>query len=91
MHIPAFPPRLEEWEPGQPLKEPPLPRWTLNPLPPGVTREQAAEVVGATPWARRLAEGQARKGGLRPGTRAYEGFVKEYAQAVATGMVRGIE
>jgi len=63
----------------------------FNPLPPGITPEQAAEVVGATPWARRLAEGQARKGGLQPGTRAYERFVQEYARAVAEGLVRGIE
>lgn len=91
MHIPAFPPRLKEWEPGQPFKEPPLPRWTFNPLPPGVTTEQAVEVIGATPWARRLAEGQARKGGLRPGTRVWNEFVANYTRAVSQGLVRGIE
>lgn len=91
MHIPAFPPRPEDWEPGQPFQEPPLPRWTFNPLPPGVTIEQAGEIVAQTPWARRLAQGQAKTGGLRQGTRIYENFVNRYAEAVATGMVRNIE
>ena len=91
MHIPAFPPRFDEWDPGQPLKEPPLPRWAMNPLPPGITMEQATDVIAATPWARRLAEGQARKGGLQPGSRTYEKFVTEYARAVSQGMAGRIE
>lgn len=91
MHIPAFPPLMDEWTPGQPFKDPPVPRWVLNPLPPGISREQASEVVSLTPWARRLAEGQARKGGLKPGSKTYDNFVEQYALAVAAGMVRGIQ
>ena len=42
--LPEFPPRIEQWAPGDPFEgEPPLPRWMWNParkwLPPDVRRE----------------------------------------------------
>jgi len=31
LKLPSFPPKFEEWQPGEPFKEPPLPRFILNP------------------------------------------------------------
>jgi len=31
MSLPSFPPKIEEWLPGEAFKEPPLPKFALNP------------------------------------------------------------
>jgi len=80
-------------------KGPPVPRfmpkwpWVNNPgnpLPEGVTREEAIEIIAATPWAERAARGMARLGGLMPGTPEFESFVRHYRSAVARGMVEAM-
>jgi len=47
-----------------------MPKWPWvhnpgNPLPEGVSKEEAIEIIAATPWAERAARGMARLGGLR--------------------------
>jgi hypothetical protein len=58
------------------------------PLPPGITEEDLIDIVSKSKWARDLAIGIATRGGLKPGTKAYETFVDTFSKAVATGWVR---
>jgi hypothetical protein len=91
---------VEELLPQEPDKGPPLPcglniKWPWvhnpgNPLPKGVTKEEAIEIIAATPWAERAARGMARLGGLTIGTPEYETFVSHYRYALARGMVEAM-
>lgn len=92
MHLPHFPPKIEEWFPGEIFRELPLPRWLIRSpeLPPGVTYEQAVSVIAGGAWARGLAEGIARRGGLTPDTPEWRKFVDTFSRAVAEGMLRRI-
>lgn len=58
-------------------------------LPPGVTREEAIEVVASSEWAQNLAAGWLRRffPEMRPGTPEYEKKKWEIARAVAAGIV----
>jgi len=72
-----------------------MPKWPWvhnpgNPLPEGVSKEEAIEIIAATPWAERAARGMARLGGLTPGTPEYNMFIEHYRKAVAKGMVEAI-
>ncbi|MEM2455178.1 MAG: hypothetical protein QXN21_04475 [Candidatus Bathyarchaeia archaeon] len=61
-------------------------------LPPGVTPEQAIEVVAKSEWARRLAEGVCGPGyaGFTPGTEEFERCVYNVSHRVAA-RVLGLE
>jgi len=87
MHKPLFPPVLEDWLPSA-FPRLPLPYWmTHSPsLPEGVSRGQALGVIQAV-WGRKLAEGMAKRGGLTPGTSAWETFVDNMSQAVSAGLL----
>lgn len=52
-------------------------------LPPGVTPEEAVEVIARTPWARGWAEGIAKLAGYKPGTPEYEETVDRLSHFVA--------
>lgn len=58
-------------------------------LPPGITREEAIEVVAATEWARNLATGwlKAFMPTLTPGTPEYEEAHKRISRRVAAGVI----
>lgn len=59
------------------------------PLPPGVSREEAIEIVSKSEWAQNLAAGWLRAfmPELKPGTPEYEGKKNEIAKRVAAGVV----
>lgn len=61
-------------------------------LPPGVSPEQAIEIVAKSEWARKLAEGVCGPGwvGLTPGTPEYESCVYNVSHRVAA-KVLGLE
>jgi len=48
--------------------------------------EEIVNLIAQTSWARGIAEGLARRGGLKPGTKAYKTFVENLARAVARGL-----
>jgi len=59
------------------------------PLPPGISREEAIEVVASSEWAQNLSAGWLRKffPELTPGTPEYERKKAEIARTVAAGIV----
>jgi len=58
-------------------------------LPPGITREEAIEVVAGTEWATNLAAGWLKKffPELTPGTPEYERKRAEISRVVAAGII----
>jgi len=52
-------------------------------LPPGVTEEEAIELVASSDWARNWAEGIAKLAGLKPGTKEFEEQVERLSKFVA--------
>jgi len=58
-------------------------------LPPGITREEAIEVVASSEWAQNLAAGWLNKffPEMTPGTPEYERKKAEIARVVAAGIV----
>ena len=74
------------------LEEPLVVTLGLDPpaeLPPGVTREEAIEVIAGSAWAQNLATGwlKAFMPDLRPGTPEYEEAHKRIARRVAEGVL----
>jgi len=71
------------------LKKPLVELLGLDPpqLPPGVTLEEAIEVVAATPWATNLAIGFAKRMGYEPCTPEYPDVVNRIRYMVARGLV----
>ncbi|MBW2561195.1 MAG: hypothetical protein JRE40_10140 [Deltaproteobacteria bacterium] len=76
---------LSEWEPlipGRPKV------FAQQEFPPGVTREQAVEIVAGTDWAQGLARGMCSKlFGVAPGTAEYEACVRRVSRKVAEGVL----
>jgi hypothetical protein len=56
-------------------------------LPPGVTREEAKEVVKSA-WGRKLAEGIADRAGMTGPER--ERFIENWSDVVSEGLLRGV-
>lgn len=55
-----------------------------------ISREELVEAIKRSAWARGIAEGLAKKGGLKPCTEEYHKFVDTLSRAVAEGFVESI-